>query len=64
MTVKLTVKVRTTGGDNKNVNLGYINPGTTDAVLREFAQKLNGLTSNTLVTITKTTTEDITVEEG
>ena len=60
MTVKLTLKVNDTNNNSKTVNIGYVNPDATDAILRTFAQKLNSLTTNTLLTTEKTVTTDIT----
>ena len=63
MSVKITVKVRNTNNESKNINVSYVNPDATDVNLKTFAQKLNGLTTNTLVSIEKTVVTDITSAE-
>lgn len=60
MTVKLTLKVNDTNNNSKTINIGYVSPNASDATLRTFAQKLNSLTTNTLLTTEKTVTTDIT----
>lgn len=58
--VKLTLNVRTTNNEDKSVNVGYVNPVASDTVLKQFAQQLNALTTNTLISTEKTVVTDIT----
>ena len=57
---KLTVSVRDTNNNSDTINISYVNPDADDSVLRQFAQKINGLTTNTLVSVSKSVVTDIT----
>lgn len=57
---KLDVKYRTAAGESASQSFANINPTKSDYVLKTFAQMLNDLTTNTINSITKVDTEDIT----
>lgn len=57
--VKLTLECKDGNNDDVTVNVGYINPNASDAILKAFGQKLNALTTNTLIATKKTVTTDI-----
>lgn len=46
--------------DEVTTNVSYINPNATDAVLNEFATELFRHSDNTLQTVTKVKSDDIT----
>lgn len=58
--VKLVLNCKNTNNKDITVNVGYINPNASDVTLKTFGQKLNALTSNTLITTKKVVTTDIT----
>lgn len=62
MATKTTLRIegKDTGGNSASYNITYINPQTSDVTLKEFAQKVTALTNNTLVSIQRTDTTDIT----
>lgn len=62
--VKLTAKVKNTNNEDKTFNIGYVNPDATDVILKTFVQKLNALTTNTLIGTEKTVVYDISAAEG
>lgn len=55
----ISISALTTSNQTKKYNLGYANPEVTDAKLLQLAQKVNGLTSNTLVKVEKQLVTDI-----
>lgn len=60
MNVKLSIKL-SGNGTSKTFTVGYVNGNATDAVLREFADKLAELSNlSTVDTVNKVTTTDIT----
>lgn len=61
-TTSVTLKITSLdpNTDEVTTNIGYINPNATDAVLNEFATKLFSHSDNTLQTVNKVTTDNIT----
>lgn len=57
-TLKITSLTATL--DEVTTNISYINPNATDAVLNEFATELFSHSDNTLQTVNKVTTDNIT----
>ena len=49
MTTTLKMMATDTGGNDVTTTISYANPEATDAVLSDFAQACNGLTTNTYV---------------
>jgi len=58
----LRISSRDTAGNDKSVNIGYVNGNLTNAQLKNFAQTLNGLSSNTFKAVFKITEIDITID--
>lgn len=56
----LSVKYYDVNANNKSFNLSNVNPQVDNAVLKEFAQKLTDLTTNTFSAAFRNTVEDIT----
>lgn len=64
MSVTLKITSQDSARNEMTTNVNYINPNATDATLREFADELFTLSNNTVLTVSKTVTEDITNAEG
>lgn len=64
MTTKTSLRIssRDTADNDKSVNIGYVNGNLTNAQLKNFAQTLNGLSSNTFKAVFKITETDITTD--
>lgn len=66
MATSVSLKITSLSPTNNEVttNVGYINPNATDAVLNEFATELFRHSDNTLQTVTKVKSDDITNAQG
>lgn len=64
--MSVTLKITSQDGarNEMTTNVNYVNPNTTNATLKEFATELFNLSNNTLLTVNKVVTEDITNAEG
>lgn len=56
----LRIHVRDTAGNDRSTNVGYVNGNLTDAQLKNFAQTLNALSTNTFKAVFKIEETDIT----
>lgn len=65
--VMATVKMQIISADTNNnkitTNVPYISPNASNANINLFAQKLMQFSRNTLISVYKITTEDVTNEE-
>jgi len=57
--VSIQISSQDTSGKKQTDKISYVNPEATDAHLKEFAQKLIALTSDTYIGTTKITEESI-----
>lgn len=66
MATSVSLKITSLSPTNNEVttNVSYINPNATDAVLNEFATELFKHSDNTLQTVTKVKSDDITNAQG
>lgn len=55
----LTLKAKDTSDKSVTTSIRYVNPEQTNAILKEYAQMLNALTTNTYDSLTKVTKEVI-----
>lgn len=55
----LTLKAKDTSDKSVTTSIRYVNPEQTNAILKEYAQQLNALTTNTYDSLTKVTKEVI-----
>lgn len=62
--IKLQLVAKDTVNQETRTTIGYVNPNSANATLKEFCQRLNGLTNNTFQSVVKITTTDITDAEG
>lgn len=61
MATKVSIQIASTDTADKKIttNITDVNPEATNATLKQFAQQLNALTTNSYTGLTKTTKEDI-----
>ena len=57
--ISLEISTTTTSGRKNTTNVSYINPQATNDKLRQFAQMLVALTTDTYVGVTKITKESV-----
>ena len=57
--VSIEIDTTTTSGKKNTTNVSYINPQSTNEKLRQFAQMLVALTTDTYVGVTKITKESV-----
>ena len=57
--ISLEISTTTTSGKKNTTNVSYINPTATNDKLRQFAQMLVALTTDTYVGTTKITKESV-----
>lgn len=55
----LTITFEDTEGEKKTAKVSYINPTATNAQLKEMAQRIVMLTTNTYISCSRTTTQTI-----
>ena len=55
----LTLKAKDTSDKSVTTTIRYVNPEQTNEILKEYAQQLNALTTNTYDSLTKVTKEVI-----
>ncbi len=62
MTSKTSLRIltRDTSGNDKSTNIGYVNGNLTDVQLKNFAQTLNALSTNTFKAVFRIQETDIT----
>ena len=57
---KVSLEIETTANSKKNTtNISYVNPQATNEKLKEFAQMLIALTTDTYIGVTKITKESV-----
>lgn len=57
--VSIEIDTTTTSGKKNTTNVSYVNPQATNEKLRQFAQMLVALTTDTYVGVTKITKESV-----